>query len=287
MALPTFLIIGAMKSGTTSLHRYLDQHPQIQMSARKEPSFFSGPEAGIPYTLSRVSDVKQYEELFDPTVEVRGEASPNYTIYPRRQGVPERIKRLVPKAKLIYIVRDPIDRTVSHYQHRVALVGERRSLEDALSDLSDPYSPCICTSRYALQLDCYLRHFSQEQILVIDQANLLADRRSTLRRVFAFLAVDDEFDSPHFDGELNKSTERRVYPHGLARFVGGTVTPRLQWLPPRVRTSLRQSVERTFLPPLEPPILSKELRARLEEVYAGEVERLRAITGEAFPTWSI
>lgn len=91
MALPTFLIIGAMKSGTTSLHRYLDQHPQIQMSARKEPSFFSGPEAGIPYTLSRVSDVKQYEELFDPTVEVRGEASPNYTIYPRRQGVPERI----------------------------------------------------------------------------------------------------------------------------------------------------------------------------------------------------
>lgn len=170
MALPTFFIIGAAKSGTTSLHRYLDQHPQIQMSLRKEPNFFSGADNGIPYTFGRIGDLEEYEKLFDPSAAVRGESSPSYADYPRRQGVPERIKELVPEAKLIYLVRDPIERTVSHYHHRVANGGERRPLREALSDLSDPYSPCICPSRYASQLDLYLRYFSQDRILVIDQA---------------------------------------------------------------------------------------------------------------------
>ena len=284
--LPTFFIIGAAKAGTTSLHYYLDQHPQIQMSVNKEPDFFSGPENGIPYLGQRVEHLDDYEQLFDPAVGVRGEASVSYTTHPRRRGVPERIKELVPEAKFIYLVRDPIARTVSQYHQRVAVGGERRSLQEVLSDLSDPYSVCVCRSLYATQLDLYLRHFSQERVLVIDQADLLADRRSTLREIFAFLSVDS-VDSLQFDVEFLKSSEQRRYPPGLARFVRDIARPRSRWLPRRVRRALRLSMERVLLPELETSTLDDELRSRLEELYAGEVERLRALTGKAFPTWSI
>jgi hypothetical protein len=287
MALPTFFIIGAAKSGTTSLHYYLDQHVEIQMSANKEPNFFAGPENGIPYPARRISRLDEYERLFDPAVGVRGEASPGYTNYPRRQGVPERIKDLVPQAKFIYLVRDPIARTVSHYQHLVSIGEEHRSLQDALSDLANPYLPLICHSRYASQLELYLSHFPQERMLVIDQADLLADRRSTLRKIFAFLSVDDTFASTQFDQELFKSSERRALPSGYGRFVERVVAPTVQWVPKRTRRSLRRSVERMLWPPLQTPTLDENLRASLRELYAGEVERLRALTGQGFPTWSM
>ena len=287
MALPTFFIIGAGKAGTTSLHYYLDQHPQIQMSSEKEPHFFAGPANGFPYAMGRVSRLDEYERLFDPTIAVRGESSPGYTSYPRRQGVPERIKELVPDAKFIYLVRDPIARTVSHHQHRVAVDGERRSLAEALGDLSDPYSPCICASLYASQLDRYLRSFPHERILVVDQAELLADRRSTLGEIFSFLSVDPEFGSDRFGEELYKSDERRVYPPGYASFIQRMVVPRVQWLPARVRRSLRNSAERALLPRVPEVILDDELRARLQERYASDAERLRKLTGKAFAAWSV
>jgi hypothetical protein len=292
MTLPTFFIIGAAKSGTTSLHYYLDQHPQIQMSANKEPNFFSGAENDIPYPFGRISSLVEYENLFDPTVEVRGEASTGYTSHPRRQNVPGRIKELVPDAKFIYLVRDPIARTLSQYQHRVAVEGERRSLSKALGDFSDPYSILTCPSLYSSQLEHYLRHFPQERLLVIDQAELLADRRSTLRQIFAFLSVDDAVDLLRLDTELNASREQRVYPPSYARFRyvrlrGSDAPASLRWIPRRVRQLLRRSAERILLSPLETPTLDDELRTRLEGLYAGEVERLRALTGKTFPTWSI
>lgn len=114
-ALPTFFIIGAAKAGTTSLHWYLDQHPEVGMSTIKEPNFLSGPENGIPYPTRRITELSDYRRLFDPTYPVRGEASPSYTNSPRRRGVPERVKKLVPAARFIYLVRDPVERTISHY----------------------------------------------------------------------------------------------------------------------------------------------------------------------------
>lgn len=287
MTLPTFFIIGAPKAGTTSLHYYLDQHPQVQMSSNKEPHFFAGPEDGIPYAMGRVSSLEKYEKLFDPAVAVRGEASPTYSCHPRRRGVPERIKELAPQAKFIYLVRDPVARTVSHYQHRVAMEGERQTLAEALGDLSDPYSPYLCPSFYAAQLDLYLQHFPAERILVIDQDELLKDRRATLCRIFAFLAVDDDFYCARFDEELLKSNERHTYPPRFARFVELTVVPLSQWIPAAARRWLRRTGERVLLRPLQTPALDGDLGLRLRELFAQDAERLRAITGKAFPTWSV
>ncbi len=286
-ALPTFFVIGAAKAGTTSLHYYLDQHPQIQMSAIKEPHFFAGPENGILFPPERVGNLDEYEELFDPAFEVRGEASPSYTNAPRRQGVPERIEELVPDARFVYLVRDPIARTVSHYRHAVASGKEQRPLRDALEEVADPQSYLACHSLYARQLELYLRRFPEERVMVVDQADLLDDREATLRGIFAFLDVDDAFGSERFEAELWTTSARRVSPPGQATFIARTVAPRTRWIPSRVRKYARRGYERAFWAAQEPEPLSEESRLRLQQLYADDVERLRALTGKPFPSWSV
>lgn len=288
MALPTFFIIGAGKAGTTSLHHYLSLHPQIQMSINKEPNFFAGPENGMAYKVGRVDTLEKYERLFDSRADMRGEASPSYSSYPLRNGVPERIKQLVPEARFIYLVRDPIARTVSHYQHQVGVGDERRPLREVLKADSDPARvPEICYSLYASQLDQYLTSYSEDRVLVVDQADLLTARDETLREIFGFLTVDETFTCPEFADEHYKSSERRAYPRGYERFASRVVVPLARRVPMRLRRSVRRSAERVLFPPLEKPSLDNDLRAWLEELYTDEVERLRSTTGKPFSSWSI
>jgi len=285
MALPTFFIIGAPKAGTTSLHNYLCEHPEIQMSSVKEPNFFA-PHLDPANEPRRIGDLGEYEGLFDPAAAVRGEASTPYSEYPLRQGVPERIHQQVPEAKFVYMVRDPVERTISHYNHLVATQGERRSLEEALGDL-DPRSPSICASLYGLQLDLYLREFPEDRFLVVDQADLLGDREATLRRIFAFLGVDEGFVSPRFAEEFLRGSDHHTYPPWFANFVELHLVPRLRWLPPSVRRTMRHSVERTIFPAHEASKPDSGMRERLQEYFAGEAERLRDLTGQRFPSWSV
>jgi hypothetical protein len=284
--LPTFLIIGAVKAGTTSLHHYLGQHPEIQMSAVKETNFFSGAANGVPYPVGRVESLDEYERLFDPAFDVRGEASPGYSNHPRREGVPERIEELLPGVKLVYIVRDPIARAVSHYQMQVGLGEEQRAAAEALTDLSEPRTSYIPPGLYASQLELYLGRFPQERILVVDQADLLRDRGPTLEKVFAFLGVEQAVSFSRFDEELMSASQWRAYSPAYRR-LRGAVAPALRWLPQALRDSLRGSVEQAIWPPLEKPEIDERLRERLEEIYGGEVERFRALTGKTFPSWSI
>jgi hypothetical protein len=290
-SLPTFLIIGAMKCGTTSLHDYLGEHPQIQMSAVKETNFFSGPPEGNPYTKGseRTERLEDYERLFDPAIGVRGEASPSYTAFPRRQGVPERIKEIVPDAKFVYLVRDPVERLLSHYHHSLSVDGERQSLREALGDFSDPECPFTCPGFYAAQLDRYLSHFDKERILVVDQADLLLDRQATLREIFAFLEVEPSFVSPRFDEELNMGKELRGYSRTvvLLRRAKTRVAPLWRTLPLDLRRRLRSSVQRLAAPPIEKTTLDPELRKDLQELYVEDARRLRQLTGKTLPSWSV
>jgi Sulfotransferase domain len=289
VARPTFLIIGAMKSGTTSLHHYLGLHPEIQIPPMKELNFFSGPPGAYPYPAGsrRIEHLDDYENLFDLRFSARGEASPNYAVYPRRAKVPERIREVVPDVKLIYTVRDPIARAISQYQHHVASVNERRSLRDAiLEDLEDPDSLYICPGLYAQQLEQYLRHFNHDNIIVIDQADLLNDRQSTLREIFGFLSVDVSFSSTGFSEELLTAGDHRSYSNLVAALAWARTT-RLLRLPRRLRVFMRRSAERVVSRPLEAPILDADVRASLETLYAADVKRLRELTGKTFSTWSI
>lgn len=287
MALPTFFIIGAAKSGTTSLHHYLDQHPEVQMSANKEPNFFAGAENGLPYAPSAIRRLDEYEGLFDASFAVRGEASTDYSTHPRRRGAPEQIKSVVPDAKFIYLVRDPLARTVSHYKMRVALLGERRSLAEALSDFEDPHAPYIWPSLYATQIERYMESFPLDRMLVVDQAQLRGARRTTLRGIFEFLEVDADVDSERFDEELLDNREWRTYEPGYLRLINRAMASPARRIPAPLRRTVRMSLERVLWPPLQEPTLDGDLKGRLEELYSGEVERLRALTGQAFATWSL
>jgi hypothetical protein len=285
-ALPTFFVIGAARSGTTSLHYYLSLHPGIQMSATKEPSFFAGPAGDVPYGAPRVASMADYRALFNPYVPVRGEASPSYSAYPRRLGVPGRIRECVPDARIIYLVRDPIERTVSHYLHRVAVEGEHRTITEALADL-DPANIYVSASCYGTQLEQYLMHFPAPSILVIKQEELGRARSETLRRIFAFLGVAEDFTSPRFALEYRGSDARRRFPRWYrAALDFGARTP-LARLPASSRRRLRARIEGAVLPGLPEVALGEQLRARLADVLRPEAERLRKLTGLDTATWSL
>ena len=122
MTLPNFLIIGAAKSGTTALYRYLYDHPEIYMSERKELHYFSYPETSKltkgPHTYKRlsVSTLAEYMTFFDGARDeiAIGEASPSYLYLP---GTAERIYQLLPNVKIIAILRNPVERAFSAYMH--------------------------------------------------------------------------------------------------------------------------------------------------------------------------
>jgi hypothetical protein len=289
VTLPTFFIIGAAKAGTTSLHHYLEQHPEVQMSAVKETNFFAGPPNGIPYPVGRVDRLEDYEALFDPACRVRGEASPSYASAPRRQGVPQRIKQLVPEGLFIYLVRDPIDRLVSQYQMLVSAGKEQRSFSEALAQLddADQYSFYLtCQSFYGRQLELYMQEFPAERILVLDQARLRGEREQALKSVFEFLGVDAGFRSEAFSSELLKGGERPRYPRALQRLKPALRGP-VRLLPPRLRGRLQSSFEESFLSTVQKPEPAPAERERLQELFAPDVARLRSLTGLPFESWSV
>jgi hypothetical protein len=289
MALPNFFIIGAAKAGTTSLHHYLDQHPEIQMAAVKETNFFAGPEEGLPYPVGRIADLAQYESLFDPAYRMRGEASPSYTNDPRRAGVPERIKAMVPQARFVYLVRDPIARTISHYRMLAAEGKEARPLDRALDDLAavDPYEFRLTSqSFYARQLERYLGCFAADRILVLDQADLRTRRKEALAEVFGFLGVAREFDSAEFEVELLHGSEWHAYPPFFRRHLEPALAVPWRRLPRGFRAAVRGRVERR-LPKVPEPELNEASRLLLAELFAADVERLRRLTGKPLAAWSI
>ena len=157
--LPNLIIIGAQKCATTSLHYYLNLHPEISMSKGKELNFFVS-------EYNWYKGVEWYKSNFIGTARIHGESSPSYTDYPFLKGVPERMYSIVPKVKLIYILRDPIDRIISQYVQWYTRRGENRTLEDGLKHL-DNTNRYIRRSKYFMQLKQYLDYFPRSNILII------------------------------------------------------------------------------------------------------------------------
>jgi hypothetical protein len=223
--LPNFLVIGAFKSGTTSLFEYLRSHPQVYMPEAKELGFFVA-----EHNWGR--GLGWYRDQFRPAGAALaiGEASPAYSCHPLYAGVPARIASTLPGARLVYLVRHPVARMRSHYLHRVANGYEDRPFRRAV--LETP--AFIELSRYATQLERYLDYFDRAQILVVSREALLSDRRRTVRRVFEFLGVDPAWLPPNVEQELNASARPASTPTGAlqlppatARYVGRILEPEL------------------------------------------------------------
>jgi hypothetical protein len=276
-AKPNLVVIGGLKCGTTSLHHYLNVHPEIQMSRPKELNFFV---AELNWRLG----VEWYESHFRADAAVRGESSPHYTNLPRFAGVADRMRSLIPDAKLIFMVRDPVDRALSHYLHNVAGGYERRPLDVALAD---PDSAYVHRSMYAMQLEPYLERFPLERIELVTQKELSSKREATMRRVFGFLAVDAGFSSPQFSREWETGTGKRT---GRYRVLDRAVRlPGLRVLDAsfdRLPESLRWMVERLVHDPegaeRERPPVPPAIVERLRERFRPDVQLLEALTGRRF-----
>jgi hypothetical protein len=277
--LPNLIVIGAAKCGTTSLHEYLDQHPEISMSREKELYFFVE-------ERNWGKGLGWYESQFDSSAPVRGESSPGYSAFPLFRGVPERMAKTIPGARLVYLVRDPIERIVSNYTHRRVNWPDMAPLEETL--VPGAFRDWLVKpSYYWLQLEQYLQWFAAEQILVVDSDELRDRRDETLARIFEFVGVDRSFRSPKFElshnaaiGRTRLTTSGRVLSSVLERALGG---PRARALRARAPRTLKSA----FVTELEPPVLPSALREELERELGSEVERLREHTGLAFAGWSI
>ena len=205
---PDFIVIGAMKAGTTALFQYLRKHPQVFMPWRKELDFFSN-------EGKWGQGVTWYEEQFTqarPGQRI-GEASPNYSKRHLWPETPTRLAQVLPDAQIIYMVRDPIMRLQSMYLDMLYYGGETRSISTATID-----TDYVTTSRYGMQIEPYVEMFGPERVLVETSERLRADPSSVLGRVLRFLDVDPAA-MPALDSiEANPSESKRI-PTRLGRYV--------------------------------------------------------------------
>lgn len=197
--LPTVIVIGAMKCATSAVHEYLDEHPAVSMSRPKELNFFNGPDRPPHQDRERWWLTGQwhrgldwYSRQFDGTAPARGESSPAYTA-PSSPEVPERMAAVVPDVRLVYLVRDPVDRAVSQYLHHHREGDERRPLREALLD---PRSQYLARSRYHERVAPFLRWFPREQLHVVVQERLLRDTGGVMGEVYRHVGVDPRWRGP-------------------------------------------------------------------------------------------
>jgi hypothetical protein len=285
-SLPNVLVIGAAKCGTTSVHFYLDQHPEITMSEPKELRFF--------WRSDWREQLDAYASTFDPSARFRGESTPGYTIYPYREHVPERMHAAVPDAKLIYIVRDPVARAVSHWIQARADRGYRATepgfprwtLTEAITARDDPTNAVIRAGMYATQLDRYLRHFHRSQILIVDYDELRTERVRCMKRIFDFLGAAP-FEPRDLEIELNARGEKRELSWAGEPLWNYVFWPLSRVVPKAARARLFPIAEGIAHRQLKSPVLTQADRTALERFYRPEVGRLRELTGLAFAGWSI
>lgn len=226
LPLPNVVVIGAMKCATSALHAYLDAHPDISMSATKELNFFNGPEQpphDDPDIWWRSGQwhrgLEWYAAQFDPHTPVRGESSPAYTS-PDFPEVPDRMANVIPEARLVYLVRDPVERAVSQWAHHRRDGAEHRPLDEAVLD---PHSQYLARSRYAERLAPFLEHFDRGQVHVVVQERLLADRDRQIARVYEHVGVDPDWRDPRHEERHHVGDGRPEVDPALRRAVAQRV----------------------------------------------------------------
>lgn len=290
--LPDFLIIGAMKSGTTTLYEYLERHPEVFMATPKEPNFFS---------MDEVYDKGPdwYAALFANAGvdQICGEASPSYSRFPRFPSTASRIAKTLPDVKILYIMRHPVERFYSNY-----VFDRSYGFRDSIRETLDSRTYVLETSNYMLQIEKYLEHFSREQMLFLLLEDLNESPASALGEVAAFLKVrgtppasaESVRANPqgrnHVTRQCNTGlqkfrrlpgvqTLKRVVPKGIRGKVRDSV---LQGLPD---SRLGHWISRRHVANAEP--LTAELRKELLDRMAEPTARLEQFLGRDLSAWRV
>ena len=300
MTMPNFFLIGAQKAGTTSLYSYLKQHPQVYMSPIKEPFFFDheinsrgevvrekfgGP--GPPHI--KFADIGEYRTLFRGVSGEKaiGEASVVYIYAP---GAAERIKRYVPEAKLIALLRNPADRAYSAFLHAVRIGREPltdfaqalREEEDRIRDNWHYVFHYRNRGLYQAQLERYYEVFGREKVGVWLYEDLSNDPVSVVQSALRFLGVNDTF-TPDISTKHNPS---RVPKSDFARYTirfMNTTLPAVSKILPPASDRFRQLVNSRIL--AESPPIDPEIRKELIEGYREDNLKLQEFIGRDLSLW--
>ncbi len=277
--LPNLLVIGAMKGGTTSLWEYLGRHPQIHMSPTKEIHYFDDP-------ARYARGPSWYESHFTgagPEHAVRGEVTPAYARFPLYADVPRRAAELVPDARLIYVLREPLARIRSHYLHHRMLGIESAPFAKAVVE----HSTYVDTSRYAMQLDQWLRHYSRDRLLVITSEQLRDQHCETMTKVYAFLGVDATVLPA--DRQLHRTTDKLPPRPAAGRLRSSPLGRRVaQRVPPALRPAAQAVWSLTrHRPDLSGAEIDPGLREVLQDLVRPDVHRLRPYLGPDFDCWGL
>ena len=298
MNLPTFLILGAGKAGTTSLYYYLSQHPQIFMSTPKEPPFFQ-----IEYERGPTYYWDAYFSGYRGQNQA-GEAAHHNLHLPY---VTPRIAATVPDARLMVICRDPVERALSAYWHNVTRGAERSSFEDAIDKnlrrletgpwFNDEleaklyetavksrgtkeftYTSYVDSGYYAVHIERYAATFGQERIKVLFFDDLTRDPQGTTAQAFRFLALEP------IEIRDSKAQNQPMAP-GLAKLVSKIAEiPAVRRVPLAWRARIRRGLGVAFKS--SKPKLNPAMRQMLADHYRPHNARLAALTGRNLDHWN-
>jgi hypothetical protein len=291
MALPTFVIGGARKAGTTALWAFLSSHPQIWMSPLKEPHFLTrdpnNPAPGVRIigatrTPTHDRGLTWYESLFEDgaACPARGEAS---TSYLGALDGPKLMDRLVPGLKVIFVLRHPVDRAYSDYWqsrkrgHRVPPFASILDDEPSLRHL-------FYMGRYREHIARYREALGPERVHLVLFDDLRSDPAGTYRSICRYVGVDDDFQ-PDFSVEHNPH-EEPVNP-SLNRLLARTTYRRWTFLPGRVRRParrIRDFLRTRNLRPATYPAIDADVHDRLLDKYSEDVAYVESLT-RPLPAW--
>lgn len=284
MYLPNFLTIGAMKSGTTSLHEYLSRHPEIYMSTKKEIDFFC-------HEKKYKRGLNWYKVYFPVNAKVRGESSQNYSKYHWWKNVPKRIlSNLGAETKFIYILRDPLERVYSHYHEMQEQNCAPTSLEDyILKDLSE--NEIVLTSCYHKQLNHFLEYFPLKNFKIITLEKLQRERLEVMNEVFHFLGVEELKDDDLFSFTKNSSKEKKARSE-IAHII--STNPILikakKLVPAELTEALRTSQVYKKLAFKKIDLstrMSEKTESKLKQIFKQDTDELRKLTGMKLEDWCI
>jgi Sulfotransferase family len=288
---PNLFLIGAMKAGTSYLRKLLNAHPDIYMCEPDEPSYFVDPRqlrTLYPEMWERGlwRSEERYLDLFRPAGDapILGEASTAYAKLPLVPGVPERIAAFNREARFIYLLRDPVERAISHYWHMARHHAEHRPIAEA----ARRDSQFVAFSHYAMQLRPFLERFGRERVTVVVHEQLVADPTGVMGGVYQWLGVDAAAaDLSGF------SRPENVTPDAVSVPGWGGVPRRLRQAP-----ALKSAVVR--LPPAVHRTLhrltTREVLRRAVDVTAAvafllpeqrrQTDELAGLLGCSFPEWT-
>ena len=282
-----FFIVGAPKAGTTSLYHYLNEHPDIDMSSQKEPDFFSYrylQKQNLYYGKKRIDTIDKYHSLFKrDNIKLRGEASVSYLFY---EDVPQRIIKYNPNAKIIIMLRNPIERAFSHYlmDYRLGLISEnfdaiiKSELKSSYNNLF--YQQYILISEYALQVKRYLSAFPKKNIHFIYYEDFKENTNIIVSKVFLFLGIDDGF-TPSLQKKYNIYSQPKIriihylYSFFYLRRVLSIIFPKI----------LINRIRKAFFRSDIKPELSESSRRILKRHFESDVKELSKILNKDLVKW--